>query len=396
MNQYSQYFTNNIYSKLLIDNIDISEPKLVLDLGIGDGALTKAAILKWANAKVLAIDVDKEKCNSMKHFSNKIKIIQQDGLAPDLKQKIHINVDSVDVAICNPPYQQINNNETLFELFNTSSLYSCCNLKRISSDIIFLAHNLSLLRQGGYLGIILPDGILTRKDFTSLRKDLIENHTIKHIIQLPDGIFEKTEARTHIIILCKGKSHYKTIPISLADRDGKYVRQLEIPKEKLIDRMDFTFHLWKQEHPLHETAEISIDIQISRGSYSHKELRNLYSEYFHSTHFKNAIRHSFISHNYENNKIIAQKGDILMIRVGKRCAGKTTIVTRGNIIISDCIYRIRVDKKYQLLIWKHFNSPEGKKWLQIISHGVCSKVISKVDLLLYIQQLIISYTKNLR
>lgn len=87
MNQYSQYFTNNIYSKLLIDNIDISEPKLVLDLGIGDGALTKAAILKWANAKFLAIDVDKEKCNSMKHFSNKIKIIQQDGLAPDLKQK---------------------------------------------------------------------------------------------------------------------------------------------------------------------------------------------------------------------------------------------------------------------------------------------------------------------
>lgn len=394
MNHHFQYFTENIYSQLLIANIDIINPKLVIDLGIGDGALTKAAIEKWGDAHFFAIDVDKEKCDSMKHYSDKISIIQENGLIPDLNEKIQISVNSVDVAICNPPYHQIANNENLFELFKASSLYSCCELKRISSDIIFLAHNLSLLKDKGYLGIILPDGILTRKDYALLRKDIITNHTLKHVIQLPDGVFKKTEARTHILILTKGKSKYESVMLSIVDENGNYTQQLNIPKNHLIDRMDFSYQNWKLHHNYEPCANSIYDIQITRGSFSYKELQTLFCEYFHSTHFKDQTNHSFADHAYtQTNKVIAEQGDILMCRVGKRCVGKTSIIERGNIILSDCVYRIRVPQMYQRLVWQYFNSTKGKEWIQIAAHGVCSRVISKCDLYSHINYIIKEYNK---
>ncbi len=393
MKQYSQYFTNNIYSKLLIQCIEISNPKLILDLGIGDGALTKIAIKRWNSAKILAVDLDKEKCDLMKNLSDRVTIIQEDALIPNLKKRIKINIGSVDVAICNPPYQQTPNNEKLFSVFRSSFLPSCCKLKRISSDIIFLAHNLSLLKPNGYLGIILPDGVLTRKDFTNLRKDIISNHTVKHIIQLPEGVFDRTEACTHILILTKGRSDYQNVTLSLVDSKGNYTHQIQVQKNNLIDRMDFTFHLWKQEHKEYIIPDNIEGIEVCRGSYSHKELKQLHNNYFHSTDFKGQNKHSFSFHDYEldKNKIIATRGDILMCRVGKRCVGKISIVEEGNIILSDCVYRIRVHEPYQKIVWRILNSKEGQEWIKVASHGVCSKVISKCDLVEYIKYIIKKY-----
>lgn len=59
------------------------------------------------------------------------------------------------------------------------------------------------LRDGRELGIILPDSVMTNHYYNDLRKDLLFNHNIKCIIQLPDNIFNKTEARTHILIIQK-------------------------------------------------------------------------------------------------------------------------------------------------------------------------------------------------
>ena len=382
MIEHCQYYTKNIYSKLLVDKIDVESPNIVLDMGVGDGSLTMAAFNKWSNAQYIALDIDEKNCEAIRNFSPKIKIILEDGLSPRFNEKLKIKVGSVDVAICNPPYHKIKVEKSQEIIFKNAYLDSCISNHNITSDIIFLANNLSLLKENGSLGIILPDGLLTRADLRSLRADLVNNHTLKYIIQLPDRIFNKTEARTHILILTKGKSQYSTVSLLKADFNGNCIDRIEIQKYSLIERMDFDFQKWNLSHKRDGITLSDINVEISRGSFSHKELKNFDIRYFHTTNFNNNKFLSNEKQDYQwSNKIIAEEGDILMARVGKRCVGKLAIVKKGNILISDCVYRIRVPEIYRKIVWNLFNSSFGEEWINVYSHGVCAQVISKKDLL---------------
>lgn len=382
MIDYCQYYTKNIYSKLLVDKIDVESPNIVLDMGVGDGSLTMAAFNRWSNAQYIALDIDEKNCETIRNFSSKIKIILDDGLSPRFNEKLKIKVGSVDVAICNPPYHKIKVEKSQEIIFKSAYLDSCISNHNVTSDIIFLANNLSLLRENGSLGIILPDGLLTRADFRSLRADLVNNHTLRYIIQLPDRIFNKTEARTHILILTKGKSQYSTVSLLKADFGGICIDRIEIQKCNLIERMDFNFQKWNLIHKREGITLSDINVQIARGSFSHKELKNLDNRYFHTTNFNNNKFISIEKQEYQwSNKIIAEEGDILMARVGKRCVGKLAYIETGNILISDCVYRIRVPKMYRRIVWDTLNSSYGKEWIKVYSHGVCAQVISKRDLL---------------
>ena len=382
MIEHCQYYTKNIYSKLLVDKIDVESPNIVLDMGVGDGSLTMAAFNKWSNAQYIALDIDEKNCEAIRNFSPKIKIILEDGLSPRFNEKLKIKVGSVDVAICNPPYHKIKVEKFQETIFKNAYLDSCINYHNITSDILFLANNLSLLRENGSLGIILPDGLLTRADFRTLRSDLVNNHTLRYIIQLPDRIFNKTEARTHILILTKGKSQYSSVSLLKADNYGNCIDRIEIQKYSLIERMDFNFQKWNLIHRNEGISLRDINAEIARGSFSHKELREANIRYFHTTNFNNNKFFSIEDQEYKwRNKIIAEKGDILMARVGKRCVGKLAYIEQGNILISDCVYRIRVPEIYRRLVWDLLNSSYGEEWIKVFSHGVCAQVISKGDLL---------------
>lgn len=98
------------------------------------------------------------------------------------------------------------------------------------------------MKEGCELGIILPDSILTNHYFQVLRRDLLCNHNVKSIIQLPDKVFNKTEARTHIMIIEKNrKSNYK-IEVSKASFDGEIIDTIMVENSKLIQRMDYDYH----------------------------------------------------------------------------------------------------------------------------------------------------------
>ncbi len=382
MTLLSQYYTQQIYSKLLINTIDVEYPAMILDMGVGDGSLTKAALERWNAAQYFAVDIDSKNCEIIKSVSDSIVIVNEDGLDPSINKKLKIKVGTIDVAICNPPYGTILNEETFNILYKRAKLNSCITLKRVPLDVVFLANNLSMLKEGGQLGIILPDGVLTRKDLRGLRRELMNNHTIKSIIQLPDNIFKGTEARTHILILSKGQSNYKKVNVMFANENGEIKNVLHVDKNDLIDRMDYSFHLWKSEQTLSiGKSLLDLGVHISRGSYTHKDIKRLGVNYIHTTNiFDEQINSILLPEEYKA-KIYALKGDILMARVGKRCIGKIAYIEKGEYLITDCIYRLRVPPKYRKVIWNYLNSKEVNTWMNVSAHGVCSKVISKEDLL---------------
>lgn len=385
MDILGRYYTQDLFSNLLVNQFSSVSPSKILDLGIGEGSLMKAASARWAKASFYAADIDKSSVSIINKQLPFIKIITADSLNKNIDKKLELKVGSVDIAVCNPPYLKLDYQKKFNNLFTEANLQNCINLKKVTSDVIFLAQNLRLLKKSGELGIILPDSILTGHDFQILRQSIISNHFIKGVIELPENIFPKTEARTHILLLEKGFSTYQKVPLYISDKKGQCYDQIEVSTDLLFQRMDFTFHKWNQKRKTKKNIKSlnEIGAKIQRGNQTHAQLKLYNKPYLHTTNlihdqtlrFKNSIKH-------KNLKIIlAEKNDILLARVGRGCVGKTSIIKSGIIPISDCIYRIRVPEDYVIKVWNSLISNSGKAWLKANSHGVCAKVISKKDLL---------------
>ncbi len=382
MDALGRYYTNDIISTLLITNLKTSKPKRILDLGVGDASLTIAAYSRWEKAKYFATEIEPKKVTAIEKKLSFVKVLNCDTLQPDASSKLKVKFGSIDIAICNPPYVRVDNKEKYNRLFKSVGCKSFSNLSRITSEIVFFAHNLKLLKHDGELGIIVSDSLITGKEFKIFRETIFEMFNVRKIIQLPDNVFNRTEARTHIIFISKAKSANKTCELFTSNIQGELSEKIIVANNLLIDRMDYQFHRVNIHAKTGTNTLKQIGAVIKRGKFSYKELRQSKLSFFHSVHFKeNDVNICFdkpVANKHNNYS--ANEGDILMCRVGKRVVGKVAMVKFGRVVISDCIYKITVPKRYRQVLMKSLQSEEGKAWLHAFAHGVCSQVISKSDL----------------
>jgi type I restriction enzyme M protein len=355
----------------------------VLDLGAGDGALLKAAYERWGKAAYHAVDIDIRSSINIKQKLPFAKFYRVDGLTENISQNTKLKVGSIDIAVCNPPFKMLDRDNKLNDTLRCAKLINTAKLPLLTSDIVFLAQNLVMLKSGGELGIILPDGLFTGERCRALREDLLNNHRIMGVIELPEGIFCKTEAKTHILLLEKDGTTDDLIPLYKSNNSGNIEDTLFIKSNDLLYRMDYSYNRWNTNNNyIHKHTLLSLGAEIKRGLRSKKELEALGVSYFHTTSFQNEIQElEFNDINPVINDTIAGPGDILIARVGKRCYGKVVIVKKGNRIISDCIFRLRVGEKFRTKVLRALNSNYGQEWIKAHGHGVCSKFISKSDLL---------------
>lgn len=379
MIKHSQFFTQQLIASALVQMIPTAAISRILDLGIGDGALSTAALNRYSEATVDAMDIDPDICKKyLVNMNTKISVYHGDVLCSD-----HLNVfqqNSYDLAVCNPPYGTIKKTDEFNDVLRRIGFDCCLELKTFSRDLLFMCLCLDFVRDGGYVAIILPDGPLSRKDYIPFRKSLLTNHCVEQIVQMPEKSFSSTEATTHILIVKKNGHSNKKIPVSIMNFDGAIANSCLIDRENLLNRMDYSFCHWSEMSNA-EMPNMDVKIEIKRGSYSYCNLKKMEVPYLHSTGFKD--RQVICCANYDYNttsKIIAHQGDIIMCRVGKRCVGKVALIMDGAILLSDCLYKITVPKEYTSLLFKSLCSQNTKEWVSAVAHGVCSRVISKSDL----------------
>ncbi len=380
-----QYFTEDKFSNLLVSSLKLQTPKTILELGVGGGSLAKAATNRWKNAHFIATEIDHYRILQLKETLPNISVSNIDGLSPNIEQQLNIIAGNIDIAVCNPPYTPLKKNEKYLNILKDAGFKSSCKLGRLTTDIIFLAQNLKMLKPDGELGIILPDTILTGSEFQLFREDILDNSSVTGLIQLPPNAFCKTEARTHILFLQKGQKKASTVKIKQANLEGKITSQIKVNQSSLIKRMDFSYHAFTQKLQINTGVSLKdIDAEIFRGKYSKKKLIEFLgrSNFFHTTSFKQGYENGIA---FNNTKPIssnfAQTGDILIARVGRGSIGKITFVKSGKIEVSDCVIVLRVRKRYRSQIYEALVSEIGQSWLYAYSHGVCSRFITKQDLL---------------
>jgi len=385
MEELGRYYTEDLFSKLLIENIGIEHPTNILELGVGGGSLLRAAYRKWDNAAYFVSDIDRKSLSKIKIDHPFVNSFHFDTVKDDIGHHLGTTNREFDIAICNPPYLKMKNDEAYVKLFKKAGLHLGKNLKVLTTDIVFLAKNLLALRSHGQLGIILPDGIMTGKEFEPLRESLIGSHNIKAIIQLPEKIFKKTEALTHILIVEKNVVCQKIVPLFLANVSGEIQERIDVANTSLIKRMDFKYHCWEslndfKDKNIKTLAEY--DISVRRGNSTHKDLKSESFEFMHTTNMPNLDEDLSVCFSKFNKKkfVYATNNDILISRVGK--VGKVVRIKDGEIPITDCIYVLKIEKEIQSrLVYKALTSPLAEAWFRANAHGVCAKVISKKDLM---------------
>lgn len=386
MDSLGRYYTQNTFSNLLVSNMKSQKPKKILELGAGRGALLTAASRKWSKAKLYATDIDIKSVKALVSSMPNANIFNISALDSNLPNKISLRKSSVDVAVCNPPYLKMKSNHDFSRTFNDANLTGSLMLPFLTSDIVFLAQNISLLKHLGELAIILPDSVITGHNFIKLRQDLLSNHSVQKIIQLPENIYPKTEALTHILYLEKGATTSNNIEIFSVDVNGKYNGCINVLSSSLEFRMDYKYHSYLSKQRKEKSNKLSdYNPVIKRGNITNKELKKIKIPQLHTTSIKHGVKHLSIDKKIpkedKTKYVFAEYGDILLARVGRGCMGKTSKVGRGKAVISDCLYRIRVEPKYRKAVFESLISSEGQEWLRSVSHGVCAKVLSKKDLL---------------
>lgn len=379
------FYTKDVISKLLVKNISQRRVNKILELGVGSGSLFKNALIKWKDAQYTCTDINENEFNYETN-NPKINFLIESRLNANLISVLNGSKTEFDIAICNPPYlkvsiKDIEQYKSIIDQFD-NSLFG--KIKLISSEFIFLVQNILLLRKGGTLGIIVPDSILTRREFMPIRDSIIKNYNLLCSIELPEKIFSKTEAKTHILIIKNEKPKSDFVKVCLSNKEGVIIEKALVKRELLVERMDFKFLNFNIKNGLNQKKLDLKNIRVLRGNVTHAELKNITKKYIHSTTFKHGEKIVGTDNSYSKkykSKVYAEKGDIIMVRVGRGCVGKTAKIISGKFLVSDCIFVFKSKKEKEISSFELFlNSKAGGSVIDNLIHGTCAKVISKTDI----------------
>ena len=111
------------------------------------------------------------------------------------------NNDTEKYTLClaNPPFAGSVDSEDI-----NKSLLAITNTKK--TELLFVSLFIRMLQTGGRCASIVPDGVLfgNSNAHVALRKELVENHTLRAVISMPSGVFQPyAGVSTAIIIFTK-------------------------------------------------------------------------------------------------------------------------------------------------------------------------------------------------
>lgn len=401
---WGRYYTSSKVSQTLVDAMTGVRPKLVLELGAGQGALASAAHRKWGGcANYVTVDTDVTACTSLGGLISNSSHIHHahDALDDELADRIGVPLGSVDVGLCNPPYVRPRWRSSFGRILEDAGLSGALqSVHDAGADLLFIAQNLRLLRRRGKLGLILPDGLITGEKYRGVREVLLRQHRVELVVQLPRRAFAKTEAQTYLLVLSKRGGETDEVALSQMNDVGEISAPIAIPADVAKLRLDYSFHA------LRTTSTRSVDApqlqrtlgtlvhELLRGSTNSNQIRSCPVPVFHLGDFPNGevvgsvprVPAKFIQ---PVSKVavlpstykIAREGDILIARIGRNLEEKVCFLPRGACVISDCIFAVRTAPENRETLLAYLLGEDGKAALKAASHGVGAKYLSRSDVL---------------
>ena len=260
---FGQYFTPREIVDFIVDVLPIKHNSKVLDTSCGSGGFLLYALnkvrnqatefypnwkndtkqyAKWfpywhdfAQNNLYGIEISEQisraaKMNMIIHDDGHTNVITSDGLVSDETLQIKTNnygfkYGTFDFIITNPPFgSTIRQSEQAY--LKTYQLgkkeEDWLAVKAVpentrdgqSTEVLFIEQDYNFLKEGGYLAIVLPDGILTNSSMQYVRTQIEDWFRIVAIVSMPQTAFAANGAgvKSSVLFLKKwGKEHTKKL-----------------------------------------------------------------------------------------------------------------------------------------------------------------------------------------
>ena len=162
------------------------------------------------------------------------------------------------LIMANPPFKGSLDYDSV-----ESSLLQTCKTKK--TELLFIALMLRMLKIGGRCTVIVPDGVLfgSSKAHKALRQEIIENHKLDAIINMPSGVFKPyAGVSTAVMIFTKtGSGGTDYVWFYNMDADGYSLddKRNEVKENDIPDILS----RWKNKHEERERTEKSFMVPMS-------------------------------------------------------------------------------------------------------------------------------------
>lgn len=261
-----QFFTPRNVVRLMVEIIDPKPNELLIDPACGSGGfLVESMRYMWKklekqaeeyNWSDIALEEEKKSCAikfikgiEKDSFLAKVTkaymailgdgkggIFCEDALVKPIEWKSatqqSIGLGHFDVLLANPPFGKdikVEGEEKLRQ-YNLGFKWKSENGKYIKTDklkkeeaiqIIYIERCLSLLREGGRMGLIIPETYFHAPSTRYILDFLLKNNNVKWLIDLPHNTFRPhNNAKCIIIIIEKGVKQQKFINMAVAEEMG--------------------------------------------------------------------------------------------------------------------------------------------------------------------------------
>ncbi|MGQ1154260.1 HsdM family class I SAM-dependent methyltransferase [Acinetobacter baumannii] len=241
--EFGQYFTPRPIVKFIVDVLPIKNTSRVLDTSCGSGGFLLHALDKvrhqadleypdfetdnedyrawheywhdFAEKNLYGIEINEQiartaKMNMIIHDDGHTNVISSDGLLNEqtIEKNTHnkgFKYNSFDFIITNPPFgsavklteqaylktYNLGNNEPGWLDVKNSGVK---NRDSQSTEVLFIEQAYNFLNEGGYLAVVIPDGILTNSSLQYVRDQIEDWYRIVAVISMPQTAFSATGA----------------------------------------------------------------------------------------------------------------------------------------------------------------------------------------------------------
>lgn len=284
---FGQFFTPRNIVEFIVGVLPINGDSLVLDTSCGSGGFLLHALEKvrqqaagyypdeipsrtakeggaqyyrywhsFAEKNLFGIEINEQiartaKMNMIIHDDGHTNVIAADGLLPieEIESRSKNNGfcrNRFDFIITNPPFGSVIRQTERAYMHQYSFAYKGADWLNPNSreairanqntEILFIEQCHNFLREGGYLAIVIPDGVLTNSSLQYVRDGIEEKFRIVAVVSLPQTAFQATGAgvKSSVLFLKKHDEattdNIKGIKESLQKKikkDNDYSQQLD-------------------------------------------------------------------------------------------------------------------------------------------------------------------------
>lgn len=234
---FGQYFTPRNIVKFIVDVLPINNDSKVLDTSCGSGGFLLYALDKvrqqagiyynegtiehynhwhdFASKNLFGIEINEQiartaKMNMIIHDDGHTNVISSDGLLRDdvIRERTEnkgFEYETFDVIITNPPFgstikqtekaylhQYSFGNKDVNWLDTKNSAVKERDSQ--STEVLFIEQDYNFLKEGGYMAIVIPDGILTNSSLQYVRDNIGEWFRIVAVVSMPQDAFKANGA----------------------------------------------------------------------------------------------------------------------------------------------------------------------------------------------------------